>query len=240
MSQPAVIADGIEGMVVRPALDPAGHRTPLVHIGWRRADHAVDAAVQVYVDDELVAVVFDPQADETWLSLDPHGDQRIDLQAVKASPADEAWTSRPPSQDRPTDRIDVQMVRETSLPIDTRVSLAVNGVPAASGPMWGPDDVRGGFGSLFGIGSFGADAAAAVGLGLGPLGTDALDIDETPLRFRWAPPDLPLGPTEITASFIDARGREVATDSRIDLVTDRLARSVDGLRLENDTLVWNA
>lgn len=239
MTEPGVISDAIEAMIVRPVQDPAGDRTPLVHIAWRLADSSSHVAVQVYVDDELLYVEFDPSIGETWLSLDPFGDQRIDLQAVDATDTETAWVSAPPVADRPIDRIDVRLTRDETLPIDTQLAFAVDGEVVATGPMWGPDHVRGGFGSLFGFGAFGIDAVSAVGLGLGPLGVGAIDADSPPVRFRWSPPDLPLGTATVSASFSDRSGHPVATDSSIATNIDRLAAPPRDLRpVSPDTLAW--
>lgn len=239
MTEPTVIEDGIEAMIVRPVFDPHGGRTPMVHVAWRLPPHASNAAVQVYVDDQLVRVETDPRIGETWLSLDPFGSQRIDLQAVDAADPDATWTAWPPSEGRPNDRIEVQLLRDKALPIDTQVTFSVDGETIARQPMWGPDDVRGGFGSLFGLGSFGIDAASAVGLGVGPLGVDVLDADSSPLCFRWSPPGLPAGTASVTAAFTDRNGHAVANDSTLDIEVDRLASPPRNLRLaSNTTLAW--
>lgn len=239
MTAPSVIGNAIEAMIVRPVRDPVGDRTPLVHVAWRLTDAAKRVAVQVYVDDELAHVELDPRIGETWLSLDPFGDQRIDLQAVDATGVETAWVSTPHALGRPTDRIDVRLTRDETLPIDTQLAFTVEGEVVATGPMWGPDHVRGGFGSLFGLGAFGIDAVSAVGLGLGPLGLGAIDADNPAVRFRWSPPDLPLGTTTISAGFSDRSGLPVATDSSIASDIDRLALPPKDLRLVlTDTLAW--
>jgi hypothetical protein len=238
VTAPTVIPDGLAVLVVRAVPDRYGHRTPMVHVQWVRSASAVSAAVQVYVDDELQCVVSDPDANHVWLCLDPFGSPRVDVVAVEIDAPHEAWTPLAPTADTPVDRVMATVERSGSLPIDARVRFTLDDRAIADGPMWDADAVRGGFGSLFGLGSFGIDAATAVGLGNGPLGLGAIDVDGDRLSLRYASPDLPVGQALLRAEFT-ADGRPVAEPVEAMAILDRLAPPPPALRLRNDnTLTW--
>ncbi len=167
------------------------------------------SAWQVYVNEELYDVVTDPSQRELWLDLDRTTDTRIELLAVAP---DRMWEPRSAEligwSPQPTTRTSLTILRDESLAPDSRVVAAVDGQEQPGAPLWRPRDPRSGFGGLFGQGSFGYDAAAAPGFGLGDfaLGPFAFDAH----AWRYVRDDLTPGTHTLDLRIEDARGLTIA------------------------------
>lgn len=198
-------------LLARPVVTPDGEDPRLVHLWWR-ADSLAGHAVQVYLDGTLVATCTDTAQREMWLTCDRSVPHRIELLALPLSNVEALHREHPRSLTtwNPTasTEITARVLRDESLPVDTRLTLSLNGSPIAEAAMWGAMDSRAGFGALFGEGSFGFDDATAPGLACGELGLAPLGFDGEPIG--WRVERLPPGESVIELSATDGRGVPVA------------------------------
>ena len=234
--------DIFERVIARPVSTATGEHASLVHLAWS-APQQGQRLVQVYVDGQIVEVTADPMQREMWLLLDRSQARRIELLAV---PPDEIHTPRPHllSNWDPavTSQATLHIVRDESLPVDTRLEVSIDNEPVDRGPMWPADEHRGGFGGLFGLGEFGRDALTGPGLGMGELGMGPLGSEGT--AWRWSRGDLSPSPVghDLAVTATDHTGRAVAVpvtvdDIRIDALPDAAATfTID----PNFTLNWTA
>lgn len=237
------IENSIELALGRSVLTEAGEHDSLVHVWWRNAP-GDGCFVQVYVNGELTEVSDDPAQRDLWLVLDRARAWRIELLAVSADAADELWKPRPEllTQWSPPviDRAEVRVLRDEALPVDTRLSVVLAGqpVPGSKRPLWSDDTPRSGFGGLFGVGGFGRDAAAGLGLGRGELGFGPLGTDAE--AWRWTQTHLPPGEHELAVAATDAAGHSVASTLDLPTVTaDALPSPAQNLEMQPDfTLAW--
>ncbi len=174
---------------------------------WR-AD-AGEHLVQVYVNGRLADVTQRPDQRELWVHLDRAGAARVELIAV--DPRDRwrdnasrlaGWTPKH------VHAAVLRFARDEALPIETRVTIDVDGERHTVEPLWRAADHRGGFGALFGVGEFGRDAATGVGLGLGEFGAGGFGWDGA--AWRWRDERLSPGEHVIDCRMTDAHGRTVA------------------------------
>ncbi|MEM9883133.1 MAG: hypothetical protein AAF800_09480 [Planctomycetota bacterium] len=236
---PEFSQDGFAWTIGLAVEDAAGEHDALVHLAWR-CDGEPPATVQVYVNDELADWIDDPDQHECWLTLDRTRPQRVELLAVR--PGGQIDVAVPEAlggwQPRIADRLTATLLRDESLPPDTRVSVSVDGEAVASGPMWPADEPRSGFGGLFGVGGFGRDDAAGPGLGRGDLGLGPLGADGSP--WRWVRHEVTPGTRTVTLAAADANGRPVAPPlTAAPQATDTPPAPARGLRAAADfTLTW--
>ncbi len=176
--------EDIAAVLARPLVTEAGDDPSLVHVWWGCRTWA-----SVYVDGEWVEEGWG----EAWIfvkrGLGCEVEVRVGSQAGFAKPQ-------------------AAVVRDEALAVDAHVMVSVDGAAVDEGAMWPGDESRGGFGALFGVGSFGLDDAAGPGLGEGELGAGPLGSDGTALRWRRA--DLPAGEHTIALRVTDARGLDIA------------------------------
>ncbi len=233
--------DGFELTLGRAVMQESGEHDGLVHVWWRDA-WVEDRLVQVYVNGELFDVTADPDQRELWLVLDRSQPNRIELLAVPAGSPDLMWNAKPErlmSWNPPIrDVAEAQVLRDESLPIDTRIEVVVDGEAVAAGSLWPGDVARSGFGGLFGLGGFGHDAASGVGLGRGELGFGPLGIDGT--AWRWRDDTLAPGPHTVTLTARDAQGQAVSPPLTLaPVVVDALPTAATSLTAQPDfTLAW--
>jgi hypothetical protein len=233
-----------ELVLARPAVSEGGDHPHLVHLWWR-APQQGDRVVQVYVNDELVAVTLDPAQRETWLTLDHTRDHRIELLGVDAGDPDAIATPRPDLltswQPHVTDRAAFTLIRDERLPVDTQIRVSLDGTVIDRAPLWPAREHRGGFGALFGVGEFGRDAVTGPGLGtpgselgMGPLGADGT-------AFRWSRGEIPPGAHTLEIAAVDETGQAAAppvTSQSIEV--DALPTPPRNLSISSDfTLTWN-
>jgi len=182
-----VTQDVFELVVARAVLAAGAEHSWLVHLWWRAPEQG-ERVVQVYVDGELVDVVGWLEERETWLVLDRARKHRIELLAVATENGTEVWKAYPRAlgswQPAVAGEVEITLLRDERLAADTTVSVGVDGAELDEGLMWSAVDHRGGFGALFGVGSFGQDDATGVGLGAGELGMGLLGADGTAWRWR--------------------------------------------------------
>jgi len=172
--------DVFDAVLLRPATDGSG----LAHLTWRAAEQA-DRVVQVYADGLLYDATAAPTDRAMWLQLDPTRGHAIELLAV---PIDQRWADHREALGGGSPALTltaaVELNRDESLPIDSRVAVHIDGEPVHERPLWASTDHRGGFGGLFGEGPFGRDPATAPGSGLGEFGFGAFGSDGTAWRWR--------------------------------------------------------
>lgn len=210
----------------------------LFHLWWS-APAQGDRLVQVYANDRLYTATLDPAQRELWLVFAPGRPQRIDLAAVRCS---DAFVPRPTGSDIaasvPSDIARVTVLRDPGAPVGSVVGIAVDDGPEEAAPLFGADDARIGFGSVFGEGGFGLDAAVGPGLGLGGLGLGPLGSDGD--AWRWSRDDLAAGPHPLTLTHKDKAGRALAPPTTHDITTDRLPPPPPSVTLRDDlTLAWS-
>jgi len=212
--------------------EPAGE--PLALLAWARP--AIDdRLVQVYVGGELYDVAADPAQREMWLVLDRSRAVTVALAAVAPerawSPREDlvhADAMRPPT---------VALVRDEALPIDSRVTVELDGVAIHTSDLWAADDPRGGFGALFGLGEHGRDQAAAPGFGLADLGGGPFGFDHR--AWRYDPGPLPAAPHALRVDVTDERGRAVAALTPIDVDIETPPPPARTFTIDRDfTLRW--
>jgi len=190
MNTAAVTQDVFELVLVRPVRVAGGEHPTLVELSWR-APQQGERLVQVYVDERLAAVTGDAQVRRLWLHIDrgQPGGRRIELLAVTSGSAQlcKSMAAQLGGWPTPTRQgVDFAVARAESLPLGSRVSVRVDGEARACESLWPATAHRGGFGSVFGEGGFGMDAATGPGLGAGELGMGPLGsggaAHRTPLR----------------------------------------------------------
>ncbi len=203
--------DVFRQVLARPVTTPTGDHPGLVHLWWSAPEQG-ERLVQVYLDGVLVDVSQDTSQREMWLTCDRTRAHRIELLAVDATAVDGLWRDYPDRLNcwSPSiqDELSVALIRDQQLPIDSHVCVDVDSKRLDCGEMWPAQEHRGGFGSLFGIGEFGYDAATGVGLGMGELGMGPLGTDGT--AWRWRRNDLEAGPHLVEIGVIDLSGQSVA------------------------------
>ena len=198
--------------------------------------------MQVYVDGQLTDVTADPTQRQAWLLLDHTQTHRIELVAVPFqdihSPQPHLLANWTPSV---ISNAKLRIVRDESLPVETRLEVSVDGQLVDRGPMWPADEHRGGFGGLFGLGEFGRDALTGLGLGMGELGMGPLGSEGS--AWQWQRGDLSPSPIghDLTVTAIDHTGRAVAAPIVIeDLGIDALPEAANTFTIDTDfTLHWS-
>jgi len=210
----------------------------LFHLWWSAPGQG-DRLVQVYANDRLYTSTLDPTQRELWLVFAPGRPQRIELAAVDREDAFvPRFMAASDDGNTPHDIARVTVLRDPSSPVGSVVGVAVDGAPAEAAPLFGPEDARIGFGSVFGEGGFGIDAAVGPGLGLGELGLGPLGSDGEP--WRWTRDDLPAGHHTLTLTHTDAAGRALAPPTPLETTTGRLPTPPTSVTLRDDlTLIWS-
>ncbi len=241
--QPLPAAAPLGWTLGRAVVTEAGPHDSLVLISWQ-LDSVVAprVRVQIYVNDQLVAVSGFAQQTDHWLILDRQHPQRIELLLVDAADPETWWVPQvsclrgwSPAID---DHIEIAVLRDEAWPIDAQLEVELNGQPAAAGPLWSRTTPRSGFGGLFGLGGFGLDDAAGPGLGRGELGLGPLGIDATAWPYR--SPPLPPGDHTLTLRTHDAAGRPLTPPQTLAPVTTvALPTPPQNLTVHPDfTLTW--
>lgn len=214
-------------------------RPGLVLLSWSSADPA-GRVVQVYVNGQLYDVTTDPTQRELWMHLDRGSDAAVELLAV---PIERAWEARTDLlagwSPEWTTAASLTLIRDESLPTDSRVIVTLDGVDEPSEPLWTAASARSGFGGLLGIGEFGRDAATGPGLGLGGMGLAAFGADGQ--TWRWSRDDLAAGEHTLSLRVGDSRGLIVGGPAPMQTVTiDALSRPAKNLTIDRDfTLRWD-
>jgi len=213
----------------RPVSSGESLRGSLFHLFWS-APCQGDRVVQVYVDGALYDVTMDA-AQRSMILLLPGGvPHRIELLAVPATDAPAHLTDMllgiTPSVDA---HAEIALLRDPGAGVGQRVCVDIAGELSNEAPLYGSSDARSGFGSVFGVGGFGFDAATGPGLGLGELGYGPLGADGN--AWRWASATLPTGDHTLCLSIKDATGEVVSEPHDVDVEVTRLPLQADGLSL---------
>ena len=243
MSEVSPTQSVFEHVLARPATTAEGEHEAFVHLWWSSPQQG-ERLVQVYVDGQLYDVSQETSQREMWLTLDRSQQHQIELLAVAADDADGLWRSHADLLTGWSPTVhpvaSLSVVRDERLPVDTDVTVMVNGEAMDRGPLWPTTAHRGGFGALFGVGGFGYDALTGPGLGEGQLGMGPLGSDGT--AWRWQRSDLAAGDYSITVRACDDSGQSVV-ESEVELTvsTDRLAWGATSVSITEDfTLQWSA
>lgn len=227
-------ADMIDGVLLRPT-EP--DRAQMALLTWSMPPGA-GRLVQVYVDGALYDTTIDPAQREMWLHLDRSRTARVELLAVESAEVWRDFSSDLATWEPPfVTRAELAIVREESWPIDSRVIVRLDGVDGPGSALWGPDDSRGGFGGLFGIGPFGYDTATSPGHGLGEFGLGPFGSGGA--AWRWSRDDLPPGEHTLDLRIEDAAGRTIAVMDPRMITIDAVPEPPVNLTLdETFTLRW--
>ncbi len=228
--------DVFELVLARPVITEAGEHPRLVHLWWR-APQQGDRVVWVFVDGELADVVWDSEQRELWLSIDRSLPRRIELVAADADDPPRRLVSscwQPSVQSAAL----VSLVRDETLPVDTRVAVLDGEQVLDDEPMWADGEHRSGFGALFGQGAFGFDAATGPGLGLGELGVGPLGADN--FAWRWRRDDLEDGEHALSLQALSRDGETLDAPLELEPATvERLPQPPANLHMQsNFTLTW--
>lgn len=227
-----------ERVHARPVSPPDPQHGRLVHLAWSAPEQG-DRLVQIYANGELAGTSMSPADREAWLVLDAAAHTQIELLAVTPNDATTPHTdalagASPPAC--PAGSFD--LTRDAALPIDARLRLTIDdSADALLTPLFPADAARSGFGSVFGEGGFGYDAATGPGLGLGQLGYGPLGTDGDALR--WRDRTLGTGDHTLHLALVDAAGRPASEQSDLPLTITRLPDPPAGLALDDDLqLTW--
>ena len=223
--------------LARPVTHAGGEHPALIHLWWR-APQQGDRLVQVYVDDELHDVTSDPAQRQMWLLLDRAHAHRLELLAV---PFDQAWNAQTALLNgwhpRVHDVARMAVLLDETLPIDTRLTVQVDGEVYDESELWPSNAHRSGFGALFGEGAFGFDAATGPGLGAGELGYGVLGAGGD--AWRWRRSDLATEAHELALTAVDRTGQTAANSETQSVTIDRLAEPAKQLHVSDGfTLNW--
>ena len=237
----SVTQDVFDVVLARPVITEGGDDPVLVHVWWS-APQQRNRLVQMYLDDELTEVTIDSSQRDIWVLCDRNRMHRIELLAIDASDSEALWMSHqdqllswnPPTKTTAS----VAIIRDEQLSIDSQVIMEVDGEIVDQGAMWPADEHRGGFGSVFGIGEFGYDAATGLGLGVGELGMGKLGADGT--AWRWRRSDFEPGTHSLSVRVEDRSGLRVANDAAIgDITIDALPSPASSFSIDSDfVLRW--
>ena len=233
MSEPS--QDAFELVLLRP-LQPDGEG--LAHLMWSAPEQA-DRLVQVYVDGRLYDVTLQAAQRELWLHLDRAGDTRIELLAVEVA---DAWSDlsdqltgwSPAFQTAAS----MAIVRDEALPVDSRVTVTVDGQADAGHRLWRGDDSRSGFGAHFGVGQFGHDNTTGPGHGLGEFATAPFGSGGA--AWRWRRDDLTPGQHTLDLHVDDEREQRAAEiDAPVAITIAALPQPAGALTINNNfVLHW--
>lgn len=196
-----------------------------------------DRLVQVYVNAELAAHSASPSEREAWLLVDAGKHTQIELLAVEpmmaTSPQADCLAGATPAV-QPV--ASFALSRSYALPTDAQLVVQVDSDGGEQRIAFFADDVpRGGFGSVFGEGGFGYDAATGPGLGVGDLGYGPLGIDGRALR--WRDDAIADGVHVINLSLQDAAGQQAADDLALPVEITRLPDPPGNISLGPDLLL---
>lgn len=209
-----------ERVLARPVAAPDMQHGQLVHLLWRAPEQG-ERLVQFYLNGQLAGSSLSITQRDVWLVIDH--DQHIEVELLAVDPtsatvdlASELTGLTPATQ--PTAAIAV--LRDLSLPVDTTLTVSVDGGPSERLPLFSPGDTRGGFGAVFGEGGFGYDTSTGPGLGQGELGYGPLGSGGDALR--WRDEAQSMGPHAVDLSLEDQAGLAVAQRTSQPITIDRL------------------
>lgn len=210
----------------------------LYHLRWRMANQA-DRLVQAYVDGHLTQVSTDPVQRSMWLTLDASCTHLIELVAVDASGDADPWQPwSNASAGGCSGFVVLRMIRDARWPQGAVVVVRVDGNEVDRKSVWPASVSRGGFGSLFGVGGFGHDAATGPGLGVAALGHGPLGADTSPLSVQVA--GLAPGDHTIELRIQDAAGQWIDQGGYQTTVTVSSQSNIEQLSLDGSgQLVWD-
>jgi len=228
-------------VLLRPVDRRDGPDPALAHLWWVAPEQG-ERLVQVYVNSVLYDVTLHAEQREMWLGLDRRKSLRIELLAVHPDEPRGVWTARPEllqSWSPPMEsEAQLALSRDPSLPIDTQITLQVDGETLEQTPLWSAATPRGGFGALFGEGGFGLDGATGPGLGLGELGFGPLGSDGS--AWRWRRGDIVDGPHALRVEATDRGGRPVALPLEESIELTSLPEPAKQIEVSDDfTLQWS-
>lgn len=208
-----------ERVLARPVAASAVQHGRLVHVMWV-APAQGDRLVQLYVDGQWAGVSASSAHREAWLVLDSHHPHVIELLAVDVrdgvTPMHQHLAGMHPAI-APAGSATV--MRDLALPVDARVSAAVDASSPVKTALFAADSPRGGFGAVFGEGGFGYDTSIGPGLGRGALGYGPLGSDGDALRWRDAA--LHDGSHTLELSLQDAAGQLLSPALTLDFTIAR-------------------
>jgi hypothetical protein len=221
--------DVFELVLARPVVTHAGEHPRLVHLWWR-APLQGNRLVQIYIDDVLYDVTFDPVVRNMYLMLDRSRTRRIELLAVPLGDPEAVWRPQPGLlkswQPPVSSNAQLTLIRDETMPQDTQLVVSLDGKFVAHGPMWPTTEPRSG--SLTQDGVVYNDACG-LGLGIGDLGSGPLGYDGT--AWRWGRNDLDPGYHDVRITSIDQSGFPVSVPLDVSVLIEQLPGPVTGFTI---------
>ena len=230
--------DVFELVLARPVAWPDLQHARLVHVQWWAPDQG-ERLVQLYANGELTASSSSPTQREAWLLTETNGHVQIELLAVRPEDVRTPWPEALAGVE-PVVHVDASLtlLRDVALPPDAAVSIRVDEqIDIDTIALFDAHTPRAGYGSVFGTGGFGYDAATGLGLGLGELGYGPLGIDGDALR--WRDNSLARGDHTVYVSLLDREGNPAASELERAVSIARLPEPAGDVVLSPDLqLTW--
>lgn len=199
---------------------------------------------QVYVNGQYAGTTLDSQQRQFLVPVPTSLESavRIEIFAVDSEHADTDFSSeleRPPVD---SGRITITLLRSQNIPMDAVADIYFdNGTgqinydnPITDSPIqiWPTWQDKAGFAmSIFGLGDFGWDSAAAIGFGKGSFGCALFGLDADTVE--WTSPLLPSGTYKFGVKVRDASGRQSTSSETGAITVTPAARPADGLSISS-------
>jgi hypothetical protein len=209
----------IEQLLLLPS-EPADVGHGLALLIWR-IDPPTDRWIHVRINGDHHTSER-AEVGELWLHLDRRVAADV-LVVVTDSPD-------PPA----VDPAPVQLLRNPAMPVDTQITIAIDGEPLQSEPLWSPTDHRMGFGGQFGDSDFGRDGATAPGHGLAGLGVGPHGFGDQLYRYTPDPGTLAPGEHELGITLTTPDGRMLAETAPVAVAVDQPIGQPRDLRIDPD------
>ncbi len=195
---------------------------------------------QVYVNGRYAGTTLDDQQRQMVVPIptSPESPVRIEVFAVELQEADTDFASELGQPVTDTGRVKITLLRSQNLPADAAANIYFdNGTgqmdydhPLTDPPIqiWPAWQDKAGFAmSEFGLGDFGYDAAAAVGLGKGAFGHAQFGLDAD--MIEWTSPPLPAGVYKFGVKVTDKSGTQSSTSETEPITVTPAARPAEKL-----------
>jgi hypothetical protein len=178
-----------------------------------------DKLYQIYVNDQFAGATLDCQQKQMIVPIPTSFESavRIEVFAVEAEQADTDFSNELIQPATDSGRVKISLLRSQNLPIDSTAEIYFdNGTgeidydkPLCDSPIkiWPAWQDKAGFAmGRFGVGDFGYESAAAVGLGKGSFGYSLFGFDADTIK--WISPSLQAGIYKFGVKLIDKEGNQ--------------------------------
>lgn len=197
---------------------------------------------QVYVNGRFAGTTLDSEPRQMVVPLPCSLSSPVHMEvvAVEAAQADTNFSSVMEQPKHDSGRIRIVMMRSQSLPVGSTAQIyfdagtgqidydnPLTDTPIRIWPAW--QDKAGFAMSAFGLGDFGYDSAAAVGLGQGSFGHGQFGLDADTIE--WISPPLQCGTYRFGVKIADEPGNQSAAQETDPITVTPAAKPADGLRV---------